>query len=86
LQWLTVQVDLQALFRLELEPGFGGTPALPTPRRYAAAHEPREEHGRERIAENAAIFDFSLSDGEMTELDALDRTGGTDQAQEHKWW
>jgi diketogulonate reductase-like aldo/keto reductase len=41
---------------------------------------------RERIEENGAIFDFSLSDGDMAALDALDRTGGTDQAREGKWW
>ena len=41
---------------------------------------------RERIAENAQIFDFALSEQEMAELDALDQTGGTDAAQEHKWW
>jgi 2,5-diketo-D-gluconate reductase A len=32
---------------------------------------------RARIAENAEIIDFSLSDEEMADLDALDRTGGT---------
>jgi 2,5-diketo-D-gluconate reductase A len=41
---------------------------------------------RERIAENAQIFDFVLSDADLTELDALDRTGGTDVALEEKWW
>jgi 2,5-diketo-D-gluconate reductase A len=41
---------------------------------------------RERIGENAQIFDFKLSDQDMAELDALDRTGGTDQALERKWW
>ncbi len=41
---------------------------------------------RERLEENAAIFDFELSDEEMTTLDALDRTGGTDRAREQKWW
>jgi 2,5-diketo-D-gluconate reductase A len=41
---------------------------------------------RERIAENAAIFDFALSDEDMARLDALDRTDGTDQARERKWW
>jgi len=46
---------------------------------------PKSTH-RERIAENANIFDFSLSDAEMAELGALDRTGGTDQALEDKWW
>ena len=37
---------------------------------------PKSVH-RDRIRENAAIFDFSLSDEEMRALDALDRTGGT---------
>jgi diketogulonate reductase-like aldo/keto reductase len=41
---------------------------------------------RERIAENADIFAFSLSSEEMAELDALDRTGRTDRALERKWW
>ncbi len=40
---------------------------------------PKSTH-RERIRENAEIFDFSLSDAEMKALDALDRTGGTDRA------
>jgi diketogulonate reductase-like aldo/keto reductase len=41
---------------------------------------------RERIAENAQIFDFALSDTEMEALDALDETGGTGSALERKWW
>jgi 2,5-diketo-D-gluconate reductase A len=41
---------------------------------------------RERIEENAGIFDFSPSDEEMTELDALDETGGTERAIEQNWW
>jgi 2,5-diketo-D-gluconate reductase A len=41
---------------------------------------------RERIAENAQIFDFSLSDEDVAVLDALDETGGTDRALELKWW
>ena len=41
---------------------------------------------RERIEENAQIFDFALPDKEMAELDALDQTGGTDRALERKWW
>jgi diketogulonate reductase-like aldo/keto reductase len=42
---------------------------------------PKSTH-RERIAENALIFDFVLSDTDMAELDALDQTGGTDRASE----
>jgi 2,5-diketo-D-gluconate reductase A len=41
---------------------------------------------RERIAENAQIFDFTLSDQDMAALDALDRTNGTDRALERTWW
>jgi len=41
---------------------------------------------RERIAENGQIFDFKLSDADIAELDALDRTGGTQRALERKWW
>ncbi|HWF72076.1 MAG TPA: aldo/keto reductase [Solirubrobacteraceae bacterium] len=41
---------------------------------------------RERIAENAAIFEFELSAEDLAVLDGLDRTGGTDKAREGKWW
>jgi diketogulonate reductase-like aldo/keto reductase len=41
---------------------------------------------RERIHENAQIFDFTLSELDMAELDALDQTNGTDRALESKWW
>jgi len=41
---------------------------------------------RERIAENAQIFDFALTDDDLAELDALDTTGGTGAAVERKWW
>ena len=41
---------------------------------------------RERIAENAQIFDFELPADAMQELDALDRSGGTRAALERKWW
>lgn len=46
---------------------------------------PKSTH-RERIAENAEIFDFVLPADVMAELDALDRTGGADGAVERKWW
>jgi diketogulonate reductase-like aldo/keto reductase len=46
---------------------------------------PKSTH-RERIEENAQIFDFSLSDEQLAALDALDKTGGTDHARERKWW
>ena len=41
---------------------------------------------RERIVDNAQIFDFTLSDLDMAALDALDQTGGTDRALEDTWW
>jgi 2,5-diketo-D-gluconate reductase A len=41
---------------------------------------------RERIAENARVFDFTLGDDDLQALDALDRTGGTDRALERRWW
>jgi len=41
---------------------------------------------RERIEENAQIFDFTLSDADMAALDALDETGGTERALERPWW
>jgi diketogulonate reductase-like aldo/keto reductase len=46
---------------------------------------PKSTH-RERIEENAQIFDFALSDEDMAALDALDRTSGTGRARERKWW
>jgi 2,5-diketo-D-gluconate reductase A len=46
---------------------------------------PKSTH-RERIEENAQIFDFTLSEQDMAALDALDRTGGTDRALERTWW
>ncbi len=41
---------------------------------------------RDRIEENAGVFDFTLSDEIMAKLDALDETGGTDRALESNWW
>ena len=46
---------------------------------------PKSTH-RERIEQNAQIFDFALSDDEMATLDRLDVTAGTDRARERKWW
>ena len=46
---------------------------------------PKSTH-RERIEENARVFDFVLSADDMAELDALDRTRGTGRALERPWW
>ena len=46
---------------------------------------PKSTH-EERIRENAQIFDFTLSPQDMAELDALDRTKGTDRARERNVW
>jgi diketogulonate reductase-like aldo/keto reductase len=46
---------------------------------------PKSTH-RDRIAENAQIFDFTLSPQDMAELDGLDKTRGTSRALEHTWW
>ena len=46
---------------------------------------PKSTH-RDRIGENAQIFDFALPEEDMAALDALDQTGGTDAALEHPWW
>jgi len=46
---------------------------------------PKSTH-RERIAENAEVFDFALTADDIAELDGLDRTGGTGRAVERKWW
>jgi len=40
---------------------------------------PKSSH-RDRIEENAQIFDFDPSDADMADLDRLDRTGGTGEA------
>ena len=41
---------------------------------------------RNRIEENAQIFDFILTGQAMARLDALDQTGGTGAALERTWW
>ncbi len=46
---------------------------------------PKSTH-QERIAENAQVFDFVLSNEDMAVIDGLDRTGQTDRARERKWW
>jgi diketogulonate reductase-like aldo/keto reductase len=46
---------------------------------------PKSVH-RDRIRENAQIFDFALPPRDMAELDALDRTRGTDRAYERHVW
>lgn len=46
---------------------------------------PKSVH-RDRIAENSRIFDFSLGDSDLALLDELDRTGGTGESLENKWW
>ena len=46
---------------------------------------PKSVH-RERIVENARVFDFSLDDDAMATLDGLDRTAGTAAALENPWW
>jgi diketogulonate reductase-like aldo/keto reductase len=46
---------------------------------------PKSTH-RERIEQNAQVFDFALSAQDMAALDALDGTGGTDRARESTWW
>ena len=46
---------------------------------------PKSIH-EERIRQNAQIFDFTLSPQDMADLDALDRTKGTDRAHERNVW
>jgi diketogulonate reductase-like aldo/keto reductase len=41
---------------------------------------------RERIAENAELFDFALTGDDIAELDGLNRIADTGRALERKWW
>jgi len=41
---------------------------------------------RDRIEQNLRIFDFELTSEAMSQLDALDQTGGTGTALGRKWW
>jgi diketogulonate reductase-like aldo/keto reductase len=41
---------------------------------------------RDRIEENARVFDFALPPEDVALLDSLDRSGRTDRALERKWW
>lgn len=41
---------------------------------------------RERIEENAKIFDFALSAEDMADLDAVAGADSSGRALEHKWW
>jgi diketogulonate reductase-like aldo/keto reductase len=41
---------------------------------------------REYLAENAGALEFTLSDGDMAELDALDQDSVPGEARESKWW
>jgi diketogulonate reductase-like aldo/keto reductase len=57
--------------------------------RWCVQHElvviPKSTH-RERIEENARIFDFTLSTEDMADLDGSDETGATGRALERPWW
>jgi diketogulonate reductase-like aldo/keto reductase len=46
---------------------------------------PKSTH-RDRIGANAQIFDFALPEEDMAQLDALDQTGGTEDALARPWW
>ena len=66
----------------------GRTPAQVLPRWGIEQQVPllATSRNRDHIAANLRIFDFTLTDLDHKELADLDRTGGSDQAQERKWW
>jgi hypothetical protein len=49
-------------------------------------HDARTPRGWPASPENAQIFDFTLSEEDLAELDGLDRTGRMDRALERNWW
>lgn len=72
----------------EIAAGLGRTPAQVLIRwclQRGTIVIPKSTH-RERIEQNAQVFDFELSAEQIAALDALDATGGADAAREQKWW
>ena len=57
--------------------------------RWCLQHElvviPKSTH-RDRLEENARVFDFTLADEDMAELETSDETAGTGRALERPWW
>jgi 2,5-diketo-D-gluconate reductase A len=79
-------IDSEVAVRIALR--LGRTPAQVLLRWCIERHIPvipKSSH-RERIEENAQLFDFTLTGEEIAQLDQLDRTGGTERALERKWW
>src|SRR3977135_2077442 len=70
-------------------PSASGAPPAQVLLRWCLQHElpaiAKSTH-RQRIEENSRIFDLSLSNEDMADLDACDETGGTDRALERPWW
>ncbi len=46
---------------------------------------PKSTH-QDRIEANFSVFDFTLSDEDMAQLDELDQSHHTDVARERRWW
>lgn len=85
---LTRGADLGDPALVRIADRYGRTPAQVL-LRWALQHElvvlPKSVH-RDRIVENSQIYDFSLAEADLAVLDVLDRTGGTGEALENKWW